>query len=74
MPRKTNLNVSTSPPKPGLSSAERNAIRIAETASRQGELKREAAERRAKRDNQAGAGTAAAAASALPGAEPTSKP
>jgi hypothetical protein len=49
MARKSKVSVSTEPTKHRLSSAERHAVRTAEIANKQSDLKREAAERRAKR-------------------------
>jgi hypothetical protein len=55
MAEKNRVNVSTGPPAPRLSAKERQAARIAELANKQSELKREAAERRAKRAAESGA-------------------
>ena len=49
MATKHKVTVSTSPTNYRLSSNERRAARLAEIANKQGDLKREAAERRAKR-------------------------
>jgi hypothetical protein len=55
MARKHKVSVSSAPAKYRLSSAERHALRIAEIAGKQAELKREAAERRAQRSLAGGA-------------------
>jgi hypothetical protein len=49
MPRKSTVSVSTKPPIYRLSAKERRAARLTEISNKQGELKREASERRAKR-------------------------
>lgn len=50
MTYKNRMRVSTGPPAPRLSAKERHAAQVAELANKQSELKREAAERRAKRE------------------------
>jgi len=52
MASKNKVSVSTDPNAYRLSANERRAARAAEIANKQGELKREAAERRAKRANE----------------------
>ena len=54
MARKNKVSLSSEPAKYRLSSAERHALRIAEIAGKQAELKREAAERRAQRAKDGG--------------------
>lgn len=54
MAPKSKVVVSTAPAMYRPSSNERRAARLAEIAGKQGELKREAAERRAKREREAG--------------------
>jgi hypothetical protein len=49
MATKHKVTVSSAPTRYALTSAERHAARVAEIANKQGELKREAAERRANR-------------------------
>jgi hypothetical protein len=49
MAAKRSVNISTGPTQYRLSSADRHAARVEEIAGQQRELKREAAERRAKR-------------------------
>jgi hypothetical protein len=61
MARKNKVSVSTEPNKYRLSSNERRAARLAEIANKQAELKREAAERRAKRAMDAGGKSSAPA-------------
>lgn len=56
MADKNSVNVSTGPPARRLSSKERHAAQVAALANEQSDLKREAAERRARRDAQSGAG------------------
>jgi hypothetical protein len=58
MPSKHKITVSTTPTTYRLSSNERRAARLAEIANKQGDLKREAAERRAKRATEAAVSTA----------------
>jgi hypothetical protein len=53
---KNSVNVSAGPPGRRLSSKERHAAQVAAIANEQSELKREAAERRAKRTAQSEAG------------------
>lgn len=62
-PRKNKVSHSTESTKYRLSSAERHALRIAEIAGKQAELKREAAERRAQRAQAGGAERKPSAAS-----------
>jgi hypothetical protein len=52
MASKHKVTVSTEPSIYRLSASERRAARTAEIANQQGELKREAAERRAKRESE----------------------
>jgi hypothetical protein len=54
MATKHKVKVSTAPTRYSLTSAERHAARVAEIANKQGELKRQAAERRAKRARDVG--------------------
>jgi hypothetical protein len=56
MAGKNRVNVSAGPPARRLSSRERHAAQVAAIANEQSDLKREAAERRAKRDAQSAAG------------------
>lgn len=56
MADKNRVNVSAGPPARRLNSRERHAAQVAAIANEQSELKREAAERRAKRDAQSTAG------------------
>jgi hypothetical protein len=62
-PRKNKVSHSTESTKYRLSSAERQALRTAEIAGKQAELKREAAERRAQRAQGGGAERNSSAAS-----------
>jgi hypothetical protein len=64
MPRKNKVSVTTEPTKYRLSSSERRAAQLADIAGKQGDLKREAAERRAKRAEAEGGGGNAAEAPA----------
>jgi hypothetical protein len=59
MASKNQVTVSTDSTKYRLSSTERRAARLAEVANKQADLKREAAERRAKRAREAGSPSAA---------------
>jgi F0F1-type ATP synthase membrane subunit b/b' len=52
MPAKHKVTVSTQPTNRRLTSAERHALQIASLSTKQAELKREAAERRAKRESE----------------------
>jgi len=54
MAAKRKVSISTGPTNHRQSSSERHAAYVAQIANRQAELKREAAERRAKRDAAAG--------------------
>jgi hypothetical protein len=64
MARKNKVNVSTEPNTYRLSANERRAARLAEISNKQAELKREAAERRAKRAKESEAGSNAPKAAA----------
>ncbi len=55
MATKHKVSVSVDSTKYRLTANERRAARLAEVANKQGDLKREAAERRAKREQDAGA-------------------
>ena len=66
MASKSKVSISTGPTKYRLSSADRHAAHVKEIAGRQEELKREAAERRAKR-----AATGAASTDVTPPASST---
>jgi hypothetical protein len=57
MAPKNKVSLSTEPTKYRLSSAERHALRIAEIAGKQAELKAQAAARRAQRSKDSGSGT-----------------
>jgi hypothetical protein len=63
MANKNKVDVSTGPTNRRLSSKERHAAHVAEIANKQSDLKREAAERRAKRDAESGANVSAPAGS-----------
>jgi hypothetical protein len=64
MAKKNKVSVSTEPKTYRLTTNERRAARLAEISTQQADLKREAAERRAKRADQAAMETHAPAASA----------
>lgn len=69
MPRKNKVSVTTEPTKYRLSSSERRAAQLAEISGKQGDLKREAAERRARRAQDSGEhGDASAPSTPGPGA------
>ena len=61
MARSNKLSVSTGPANQRMSSKERHAARVVEVANKQSELKREAAQRRAKREADAAANSDAPA-------------
>jgi hypothetical protein len=61
MATRSKIKVSTDPTNRRLTSSERREARLAEISGKQGELKREAAERRAQRASQDGAAAPAKA-------------